>query len=177
MDGPRSRGYTLAELLCTLVITAGVAGWALPSFRNLALDAGRSREVVGFLQAIHLARSEAMKRNGVVSLCPSPDGARCDTRAAWHGGWIVFVNSDRDSPPVRDAGEELIRAYPGWEDGRIGSNRSSLSFRPFGQTGVTATVTFCDRRGSASARAVIVSQTGRPRVSDRSPSGGMLSCG
>jgi len=177
MECPRQHGYTLPELMCALAILAGVAGWALPSFREIALNAARTQEVNGFLQAVHLARSEAIKRNGVVSLCPSPDGARCAAGTSWQGGWIVFANLDRDSPAVRDAGEPLLRAYPAWDGGRIASNRTTLSFRAFGQSGVTATVTFCDPRGSGAARAVIVSQTGRPRISDRSSSGGALSCG
>ena len=176
MEGPCPRGFTLPEVLCTLAVMAVVTGWALPSFRHLALDAARSREVNGFLQAIHLARAEAIKRNGVVSLCPSPDGATCSASTAWQAGLIVFVNTDRDSPAVRDNGEQLLQVYPSWIGGRIGSNRTTLSFRPFGQSGVTATVTFCDPRGSAAARAVVISQTGRPRVTDQSSSGGPLPC-
>jgi hypothetical protein len=42
--------------------------------------------------------------------------------------------------------------------------------------GVTATFTFCDDRGSPAARAVIISQTGRPRVSDRSAANTPLAC-
>lgn len=176
MDGRGTRGFALPELLCTLAVAAAVTGWALPSFRDLALDAARAREVNGFVQAVHLARSEAIKRNEVVSLCPSPDGASCAAGSAWEGGWIVFANADHDSPAARDAGEELIRAFPAWPEGSVDSNRSTLSFRPFTQSGVTATVTFCDRRGSRAARAVIISQTGRPRVAERSSSGGPLPC-
>jgi type IV fimbrial biogenesis protein FimT len=176
MEGTRPRGFSLTELLCALAILAGLTGWALPSFRDMVRNAARTREVTGFLQAVHLARSEAIKRNGVVSLCPSPDGTGCVAGPAWQAGWIVFVNLDRDSPAVRDAGEDLLRSYPAWPDGSIDSNRGTLSFRPFGQSGVTATVTFCDRRGSAAARAVIISQTGRPRVTDRSSTGGPLTC-
>ena len=176
MDGPRSHGFSLPELLCTLAVAAGVAAWAMPSFQAIALDAARTREVNGFLQAVHLARAEAIKRNGVVSLCPSPDGGQCAAGAAWQAGWIVFVYGDRDSPAARDEGEDLVRAYPAWDGGQIGSNRPTLSFRPYGQSGVTATVTFCDRRGSEAARAVVISQTGRPRVSARAASGGPLPC-
>src|SRR5580765_3858290 len=177
MEGPRPHGHTLIEMLVALAIVGVVAGWALPGFRELALNAARAQQVNAFLQAIYLARSEAIKRNAVVSLCPSPDGEVCASGNDWHGGWIVFANLDRDSPAVRDAGEVLLRAYPSWTDGRIDANRTTLSFRAFGQSGVTATVTFCDVRGSRSARAVIISQTGRPRVTQRSSTGGALSCG
>jgi type IV fimbrial biogenesis protein FimT len=173
----RHRGITLPELVFTLAIAVGLLGWGVPAFRDLQLNASRTREVNQFIQAVYLARSEAIKRNGVVSLCPSLDGESCAPGGTpWQRGWIVFVNLDRDSPAVRDDGEPVLRAYAPWERGAVIANRATLSFRPFGQMGVTATVTFCDDRGSAAARAVIIRQTGRPRVSDRSASNTPLSC-
>ena len=173
----RRRGFTLPELVFTLALAAGLLAWGVPNFREARLNAARTREVNQFLQAVHLARSEAIKRNGVVSLCPSLDAATCAPAGTdWERGWIMFVNSDRDSPAKRDPGEELLRVYARWTDGHVEANRATLSFRPFGQMGVTATFAFCDQRGSVAARAVIISQTGRPRVSDRSAAGGPLKC-
>lgn len=173
----RRRGFTLPELVFTLALAAGLLAWGVPNFREARLNAARTREVNQFLQAVHLARSEAIKRNGVVSLCPSLDAANCAPAGTdWEQGWIMFVNSDRDSPAKRDPGEELLRVYARWTDGHVEANRATLSFRPFGQMGVTATFAFCDQRGPVAARAVIISQTGRPRVSDRSAAGGPLKC-
>jgi type IV fimbrial biogenesis protein FimT len=173
----RHRGYTLPELVFTMAIAVGLLGWGVPAFRDLQLDAARTREVNQFIHAVYLARSEAIKRNGVVSLCPSLDGEWCaPTGTPWQRGWVIFVNRDRDSPAVREAGEDLLQVYAPWQRGAVRANRTTLSFRPFGQMGVTATFTFCDRRGSKAARAVIVSQTGRPRVSDRDPAGKPLAC-
>jgi type IV fimbrial biogenesis protein FimT len=173
----RHRGVTLPELVFAMAIVAGLLGWGVPSFRELQRNAERTREVNQLVQAVYLARSEAIKRNGVVSLCPSADGTWCAPAGSpWQRGWMVFVNSDRDSPAVRDAGEDVLRVYAPWERGAVTANRTTLSFRPFGQVAVTATFTFCDDRGPAAARAVIVSQTGRPRVSDRNASGRPLDC-
>jgi type IV fimbrial biogenesis protein FimT len=173
----RRGGYTLPELMFAVALLAGALGYGVPVFRDLGLDTARSREVNSFVHALYLARSEAVKRNGVVSLCPSPDGVRCGPGGVpWHAGWIVFVNRDRDQPAVRDDDEELLRAYAAWPAGSVLANRATLSFRPFGQSGTTATFTFCDRRGDASARAVIVSQSGRPRVSGTDASGARLRC-
>jgi type IV fimbrial biogenesis protein FimT len=173
----RHRGVTLPELVFTLAIVAGLVGWGVPTFRDVQLNASRTREVNQFIQAVYLARSEAIKRNGVVSLCPSVDGDRCGPAGtAWHRGWIAFVIADRDAPAVRDTDEELLRVYAPRTRGTVRANRATLSFRPFGQTGVTATFTFCDDRGTPAARAVIISQTGRPRVSDRSASNTPLTC-
>ncbi len=149
----RRRGYTLIELLIGLAVVATTLAWGVPSFGDFLRDAARTREVNQFIQAVYVARSEAIKRNGVVSLCPSRDGATCSPSSLWATGWLIFVNLDRDSPAARDGGEELLRVYEPWDAGHITSNRSTLSFRPFGQMGVTATVTFCDDRGSSAARA------------------------
>ncbi len=173
----RPHGFTLPELVFTLAIVAGLLGWAIPTFHDLQRNTARTREVNQFVQAIYLARSEAIKRNGVVSLCPSLDGYSCGPAGTpWQAGWIVFVNLDADSPAVRDADEELLHVYPTWDTGSVNANRATLSFRAFGQSGVTATFVFCDDRGGGAARAVIISQTGRPRVADRNSSGGALTC-
>jgi type IV fimbrial biogenesis protein FimT len=173
----RHRGYSLTELVFTMAIVGGLLGWGVPTFRDIQRNSARTREVNQFIQAVYLARSEAIKRNGVVSLCPSTDGDACAPAGTpWNQGWIVFVNLDRDAPASRDAGEDLLRVYAPWPAGRVNANRATLSFRPFGQMGVTGTFTFCDDRGSPSARAVIISQTGRPRVSDRSASNAPLRC-
>ncbi|NJD32772.1 MAG: prepilin-type N-terminal cleavage/methylation domain-containing protein [Gammaproteobacteria bacterium] len=175
MEGPR--GFTLPEFVFTIAIVAGLAGWTIPTFRDIQRNALRTRQVNEFAEAVHLARGEAIKRNGVVSLCPSSGTDACaPSGTPWERGWIVFVNLDHDAPADRDPGEELLHSHAGWKAGRIVANRSTLSFRAFGQSGVTATFAFCDDRGSAAARAVIISQTGRPRVSDRSASGSALTC-
>ena len=86
MDGPAARGHTLIELLCLLAVAAALAAWAVPALRDLRLNSARTVAVNGFVQAVHLARSEALKRNRVVSLCPSRDGRRCASGAGWSEG-------------------------------------------------------------------------------------------
>jgi type IV fimbrial biogenesis protein FimT len=174
----RQRGHTLTELVFGAAIVGGMLGWAVPGLADLRRNSERTREVNQFVHAVHFARLEAVKRNGVVSLCPSSDGETCaPVGTAWQQGWIVFVNSDADSPAVRDPGEVLLRVVAPWTAGTLTGNRATLSFRAFGQSGVTATFTFCDPRGSTAARAVIISQGGRPRVSSLGPSNQPLDCG
>ena len=111
----RPPGFTLPELMFSMAIVAGIVGWGVPAFRDLERNAARTSELNLFLQAVYLARSEAIKRNGVVSLCPSVDGTSCATSGTNSNlGWIVFVNLNRDSPAVRDAGEDLLYVYPTW---------------------------------------------------------------
>lgn len=173
----KSAGTTLIQLLTTLAIVAVLATLAAPGMSTLQLDGRRTAAVNGVLLAVFLARSESIKRGEVVSVCPSSDGRSCDNRAAdWSVGWIVFVNSDRDDPPTRDPKEELIFSSGASPGGSITSNRRGYSFRPATQAVVNGTLVFCDVRGSAHARAIIISHTGRPRVAQRDTNGKPLRC-
>jgi type IV fimbrial biogenesis protein FimT len=173
----RSAGTTLVELLTTLAVVAVLATLAAPTFRSLQLDGRRTAVVNGFLHGLFLARAEAIKRAQIVSVCRSVDGQRCDHGAGdWSAGWIVFVNRDRDDPPLRDAAEELIVSSGGWPGGTITSNRRAYSFRPATQGVVNGTIVFCDARGPAHARAIVISHTGRPRVAQRDADGKPLRC-
>jgi type IV fimbrial biogenesis protein FimT len=173
----RTNGVTLIEMLATLAVVAILAGLAAPSFHNLALNSQRTATVNNFFHALFLARSEAILRGQVVTVCKSADGSTCLTSGEWTSGWIVFVNTDHDDLPVRDDGEPILQVYSGWSQGQITSNRPAYSFRPYVQGVVNGTIVFCDSRGSAEARAIIISHTGRPRVSHHDASDHPLRCG
>lgn len=165
------------ELVVTTALVAIVGALAVPSFNQMLLNGERTASVNNFFHALFLARSEAVKRGQIVSLCRSVDQRSCAPRSVpWTVGWIVFVNRDRDEPATRDEDEELLAAYEGWPGGTISSNRVTYSFRPHVQGVVNGTIVFCDARGSAHARAIIISHTGRPRVSQKDSSGKPLKC-
>jgi type IV fimbrial biogenesis protein FimT len=173
----RSAGTTLVELLTAFAVVAVLVTLAAPSFRSLQLDSRRTAVVNGFLHGLFLARAEAIKRAQIVSVCRSIDGQRCDYSGSdWSAGWIVFVNRDRDEPPVRDAAEELIVSSGSWPGGTIATNRRAYSFRPATQAVVNGTIVFCDTRGPAHARAIVISHTGRPRVAQLDADGKPLRC-
>ena len=75
-----------------------------------ALDPPRQQrnQADALVQALHHARSEAIKRGHRVDLCPSADGATCDAAGRWELGWLLFDDPDRDGE--RDAGEAIVRA-------------------------------------------------------------------
>jgi type IV fimbrial biogenesis protein FimT len=173
----KSAGTTMVELLTTLTVVAVLATLAAPTFRTIQLNSRRTAAVNGFMHSLFLARSEAIKRAQIVSVCRSSDSRNCDLRAGdWSAGWIVFVNRDRDDPPERDAAEELISSSGAWPGGSITSNRRAYSFRPATQGVVNGTIVFCDARGPSHARAIIISHTGRPRVAQHGSDGKPLRC-
>ncbi len=172
------KGFTLIELISTIAVVAILGTIAVPSFQAFRQNAERTTAVNNFFHSLFLARSEAIKRAEIISLCRSSDGQHCATRSAqWTAGWIVFVNRDRDNPAERDDAEEVIAAYDGWRAGSISSNRPTYSFRPHVQGVVNGTILFCDPRGPAESRAIIISHTGRPRVARKDSAGKPLKCG
>jgi type IV fimbrial biogenesis protein FimT len=178
MDGQRARsGISLIELLVTLAIVAIVLAWGSPSLKNSILNARRAAAVNAFLHTLYSARSESLLHVQFVSVCPSPDQEQCSAdRADWAAGWISFINEDRDQPAHVDPGERVLTRHAALEGVRILANRESLVFRHDSFTGTTASFFFCDERGGAEARAVIVSQTGRPRLSESDAYGKPLKC-
>jgi type IV fimbrial biogenesis protein FimT len=174
---PRTPGFTLWELLCTLGVAAVTLSAGLPTFRSFLLDGRLTADVNAWVLAVQLARSEAAKRGHPVMVCQTPDSWRCATGAAGAplAGWMVFVNLDGESPPRRSLAEPLLYMHTPEVEGTIIGNRPYYEFRP-GRRSTNGTTVFCDVRGTPAARAVIVSYTGRPRVDTRDADGRPLRC-
>lgn len=174
---PRPRGFTLLELIVTLSIAGVLLGLAVPAFGGMWRNSQRTVAVNALVHGIFLARSTALTRRHTVTICRSPDGQACSNGTAdWQHGWMVFVNLDRDEPPIRDDNEPVLAVQAAWGTGTITSNRRSYSFRPHQHRVVNGTVVFCDRRGSAEARAIIINSAGRPRVAKRDSENRPLRC-
>jgi type IV fimbrial biogenesis protein FimT len=174
---PRLGGFTLWELVWALGIAGVLLGLGVPSFRSFLQDGRRTADVNALVLAIQIARSEAAKRGHNVILCATRDRLRCDDFAAGApSGWMVFVDADSVEPPRRSSHEALLYVHEPEIEGTIIGNRPYFEFRPPLHRSTNGTVVFCDDRGASSARAVIVSYTGRPRVDTLSPDGKILPC-
>ncbi len=171
------KGFTLLELAVTMAIVAILLVAGTPPMRNLLLDARRARVTNELVRALHVARAESIRTSADVVVCPPDTGAGCSQdKDAWNRGWVVFVNGDRDNPPTRDADERLLLRFEPEAPGSVSANRASFVYRPFGRRSTTGTLIYCDARGPSAARAVIVSHTGRPRVSGTTSTGLPLAC-
>ena len=166
---------TLIELLLVVSVVAILLANAIPPFREMIMNNRRTAAINELVGTIQFARGEAAKRNREVVLCPSGGGRHC-TKDPWNLGWLVFANLDQVRPARLDEGEPLLYAKSAREGRKITENRRVFRFRPQGVRSVNGTVTFYDSRGAKSARAGIISYTGRPRVSDRDPSNKRLIC-
>ena len=172
---PRAQGFTLWELLCALAVAAVALGTGIPAFRTVVLDSRLTADVNAWVLAVQVARSEAAKRGRPVMVCRTLDTSACVTTGAPLAGWMVFVNLDDQYPPRRSPAEPLIYMHTAELTGTIVGNRPYYEFRP-SRRSTNGTTVFCDARGAPSARAVVVSYTGRPRVSNRDGDGRPLRC-
>jgi type IV fimbrial biogenesis protein FimT len=171
----RQQGISWFELLVVLGIAALLALLAAPSFSRVRANAASLAASQGLLGALHLARSQALLRSLPTVLCLSADGQRClgDARRLEARGWLVFVDRVRrrvgSGPPQLDRGDELVRRYSAARPVQLHGTRAAVTYWPVSRAGTTATFTVCVPAALAPTRAVIVSQSGRPRLRASAP--------
>ncbi len=91
----KSPGFTLVELMVVVAIAAILASLAAPAIRDMVTSHGLSSRAELFKTSLNFARTESVRHNSNVSLCPSQDGLTCG--GSWAEGWIVFSDPDADN--------------------------------------------------------------------------------
>lgn len=168
------KGFTLLELAATLAVAAVIAGLAVPGFERLTRQWAVSRSAESLLTGLHQARSQAATRQSPVVLCQSDAVAACSAGAS--AGWQVFGPTHVTSPPRFAAGDALLTIHQLPPGVTLQATRAAVTFWPVSRSGSTSTFVVCDARQVAQPRAVIVSQTGRPRLSLTAADGSALRC-
>ena len=172
-----SRGVTLLELLLALTLLSILFSVAIPSFNDLIEHERLVTQLDTLAGALQLARSAAITHGQPAILCKSADGQHCGKKVDWSDGWLLFVYKDCDRH--HDADEAVIRVHGPLQHGATLQFRAFYTSRyvlyhPSGAVLNNGTFTLCS---DDSAKALILSRTGRLRVSKRSSNGGPLSCG
>jgi len=170
-------GYSLYELIITTLAVGTLISLGVPTFGGLLADTRLRAEVDALFHAVYLARKESVFRRREVVLCPSPDGEACVQATDWSGGWLMFVNLDRDAPAAVDAGEPVLQRHRGGAHSTIVANRQYFAFRSTELRATNGTFVFCDVAGRTEPRALVVSYTGRPRVARSDRDGNPYACG
>jgi type IV fimbrial biogenesis protein FimT len=165
---PRQRpaGFTLVELLVTVVVFAILLGLAVPAFRSFMQNDQQWVQTNNLLLSLNTARSEAIKNDLTAGarVCSSTDGVNC-TGTPWEQGWIVL-----SANPVNPNAQKTVQAVGALPNGTTlteTANNTTLTFLSNGTLGPLAnaepTVAFrmCDSRGPTYARYLQVTLMGR----------------
>jgi type IV fimbrial biogenesis protein FimT len=177
------RGFTLYELLVTMLVAGVIFGLGVPNLLEFTRNNRMVATANDLITSIHLARNEAVNRHMPVTLCLSPepllDSPECDANASdpdSKGGYVVWVDENADA--IVDPGEEILIQRDDPHDITVLSDNGYLHFGANGYVADIAglgspatTVLFCDARGNvvvsgglSAARAVRIMPTGRPTV-------------
>lgn len=101
----RMTGFTVVELMITLVIGAILLAIAIPNFTSM-VQASRAQSMADdFASALNFTRTESLKLGTRVTICASSDGSSCT--GAWNEGWIIFQDyaaTDKDAPVLAKSG-------------------------------------------------------------------------
>jgi type IV fimbrial biogenesis protein FimT len=148
-----SSGFTLTEMMIAITVMAILMAVAVPSYRDASLGSQLRATANELFSSITLARSEAIKRNAVVTLCVSSDGAACGA-GGWEQGWIVL-----------QGGTVIHRQHAARTGFRISAagGLDTLNFQPIGAGATSTTFTVCRATPSIGKqeRVVTVDATGR----------------
>lgn len=175
------RAFSLYDMLVTLTVVGTVSAFAIPSFQQLVASQRMSGAINTLVSALHLARSEAIRRGVRAALCPSADGHACHNggagSTAWEDGYLLYI--DLNGNHEFDADETAVWLFGATEGLNIRStaHRDHVTYQQNGMaSGTNLTFTLCDKRGRGTPRAVIVSNSGRARTSTRAADGGVIVC-
>lgn len=164
---PRIAGFTLVELMVTIAVLAILLGVAIPGMQAFVVRNRLAAINNDLMTALNLARSEAIKRAITVSVCRTNDnGVSC--AGTWSDGWMVFVNTDGDSPAVKDgANETLLRVFPALPAGyTLNATANFTNFVTYGRSGAAnniGTFVVCNNSDETTARGVTLTRL-RPRL-------------
>ena len=152
------------ELAVALAVLAILAAIALPGL-NGVVDRLRVTTVVHLLSAqFAQARSTAIMRQEVVSVCPSRGDGRCRDDGDWSEGWLLYRDPTRARQPA-EAGHVLReerRSRPPHFQLKSSDGRPQLRYLPDGRSaGSNLRVRAC-LRGRLHGE-VVVNNLGRVR--------------
>jgi type IV fimbrial biogenesis protein FimT len=182
-------GFTLIELMFVILVLAVLLSIGIPNMRDFLRNGRMTGYANDLLADINLARTEAVKRRALVTICasanPTATSPTCaaTTSTSAFTGWVVFVDdadpnaaNANDGNDVIDTGETILRRH----DAIVATAKSDTGFLSFADSGFsrasggTASATYvvmCDSRGNvdsgsgrSAARALTISRTGRPGV-------------
>ena len=161
-------GFTLLELMTALAVLAVLVAIATPSFKSFSANSRTSATANSLMNALAIARSEALHQSMPVAVCASDDAATCDT-TDWGKGWIVFTDNS-GTAGVLDSTDAVLQSWPapggGVTVGLLNNTETYVRFDARGMkspvTGLTFSVAASGCKGN-NASQIAVTVSGSPQ--------------
>ncbi len=111
MSDTRTRGFSLIELMITVLIVAVLTAIAWPSFRDFMHRNQVSAQANQVLASLQYARNEAVGRHYPTAFCGSIDGLSCTAADdSLENGWMIWRDTTLTGVPSYTAGtDEMLR--------------------------------------------------------------------
>lgn len=163
----RSTGFSIIELMVAIALIAVVSAIATPSLRSLLVRSDIRSAANDLSIAMHLAKSEAIKQNRQVTVCPSSNGTGCTSTASYEVGWIVKTGTT-----AWVTGDRLIADYMPLPKVTMTSNKNAAAIT-FLANGMPATnflgmrITIMENAANPNdtlTRYICIARTGRART-------------
>jgi type IV fimbrial biogenesis protein FimT len=107
----RKEGFSLIELMVAITVFAILTALAVPSLSDFMKRNTVSTQTTDFLAALRFARSTAVTRGTMVSICPSTTSANttpaCASTNTFNTGWLIYTTTKAGD--VYKATDELLR--------------------------------------------------------------------
>lgn len=163
----KENGFSLIELMITLSITGILLGYSAPNFNQLKLNKYMDSERNRLTVSLNFARSYAITSQEHIITCPSSTGFDCDAKSNWHQGWIIFVDANKNREV--DNNDLILRKEDSMRDEIKSTStiyRQKIRYNGMGfSPGTNLSINFCDSRGDAFAKSIILNNAGRIKQS------------
>tara|TARA_R110002033_G_scaffold90223_2_gene140240 strand:+ start:5641 stop:6162 length:522 start_codon:yes stop_codon:yes gene_type:complete len=161
----QENGFSLIEVIITTLVASIMSLIAIPPLNDV-IEQIRARSTIQVIQqTIQLGRNMAISYGARVTVCPLVENVCSED---WSLGLSVFI--DQGEKNQLDANDQLLQqTSPFNENDYIRYNRPAIRFQPDGlASGTNGTLTYCPGKvDSEYAKAVIVNQAGRVRISKK----------
>ncbi len=143
-------GMTLSELLISIAILALTLSFTSGSFTR-TIEKNRIKQLEGTLiNAINLAKTEAIKRSSDIVLCPSQNQINCDNDVDnWHAGWIIKAVLNEQGKPFNTNDTEAIifSQKRATSTLTLRANTAQITFKPDGTLKQSSLFQVCNKAG------------------------------
>lgn len=162
-----NHGFTLIELIATLTIAAILIGVAIPAFTDFLNNTKIKSQTLTLRATLHFARESAVNQTKTVTVCPTLKGEQCHKN--WSHSYMAFI--DENENRQFDANDTVLSVK------QVSDPNIKLRWRAFRKktslqwldTGITnqqnGSFEYCYQNNPKYARALVISKSGRIRVS------------